>query len=105
MVDRDGLENRRWCKLSVGSNPTPSVFRLIAWGLAWIGDFTGGPPAASPARKTKPRRRGGMADAEDLKSSEGQPSCEFESRRRHTKSLARMRESQENQGFLGAGET
>ncbi len=29
------------------------------------------------------RRRGGMADAEDLKSSEGRPSCGFESRRRH----------------------
>src|SRR5262249_28152327 len=32
-----------------------------------------------------PRRRGGMADAEDLKSSPGEPGCGFESHRRHSR--------------------
>ena len=35
VVDWDGLENRRWCKPSVGLNPTPSVPPVAVWITDW----------------------------------------------------------------------
>ena len=41
-------------------------------------------PERQPLRAPGAGRRGGTADAEDLKSSDGEPSCGFDSHRRHS---------------------